>query len=107
MFNCIRVGVMDDNDYFRCKRDAVGKPGLSSYQKCAAAIRMLSYGVVADLVNECMRMSESTCLESMYKFCKVVVQVFGLEYLRKPNAIDTAGAYRSMLREGVLRCLKT
>ena len=35
-------------------------------------------------------MSESRCLESMYKFCKVVIVVFGPEYLGEPNAAGTA-----------------
>jgi hypothetical protein len=50
---------------------------------------MLAYGVVGNLVDEYMRMSESTCLASMYKFCKVVVQVFAHMNLTEPNAADT------------------
>lgn len=80
LFNRIRLGVMHFDDYFICKRDAVGTLGFSSYQKCTAAIRMLAYGVAGDLVDEYVRMSETTCLEAMYKFCKTVIQVFGTEY---------------------------
>jgi hypothetical protein len=40
-------------------------------------------------VDEYVRMSESTCLLSMYSFCKAVVAVFGPEYLREPTAADT------------------
>ena len=50
---------------------------------------MLAYGVAGDLVDEYMRMGESTCLESMYKFCEAVVAVFGEEYLREPTVEDT------------------
>ena len=42
-----------------------------------------------DLIDEYLRMSESTCLESLYKFCKAVIAVFGPEYLREPTAADT------------------
>ena len=35
-------------------------------------------------------MSESTCLESLYKFCKAVIAAFGPEYLREPTPKDTA-----------------
>ena len=64
--------------------------GFSSYKKCTAAIRMLVYGVAGDLVDEYLRMSESTWLDSMYRFCEAVVQVFGPEYLREPNVEDIA-----------------
>ena len=42
--------------------------------------------------SECLhiRMSESTCLESMYMFHNAVIVVFGPEYLREPTAEDTA-----------------
>ncbi|XP_073363602.1 uncharacterized protein [Aegilops tauschii subsp. strangulata] len=67
----------------------LGKLGFSSYQKCTAAIRMLAYGIPGNLVDEYVRMSEFTCLLSLYNFCKVVMAVFGPEYLRQPNAADT------------------
>ena len=51
---------------------------------------MLAYGVPGDLIDEYVRMSESTCLESLYKFCKAVIAVFGPDYLRKPTPEDTA-----------------
>ncbi|XP_071681405.1 uncharacterized protein [Lolium perenne] len=84
--------IMDDvkvyDNYFCAKVDAIGKLGLSSYQKCTAAIRMLAYGVVGDFIDEYMRMSESSCLEAMYKLA--VIGVFGEQYLQQLNAEDTA-----------------
>jgi hypothetical protein len=35
-------------------------------------------------------MSETTCLDVMYKFYRVVVAPFGELYLREPNVADTA-----------------
>ena len=89
VFNRIREGVVAHDPYFECKTDALGKLGFSSYQKCTAAIRMLAYGIPGDLVDEYVRMSETTCLMSMYKFCQAVIEVFGPEYLRQPTAADT------------------
>ncbi|XP_045089500.1 uncharacterized protein [Aegilops tauschii subsp. strangulata] len=50
---------------------------------------MLAYGIPGDLVDEYVRMSETTCLMLMYKFCQAVIEVFGPEYLRQPTAADT------------------
>ena len=50
---------------------------------------MLAYGVPGDLIDEYVRMSESTCLESLYKFCKAGIAVFGPEYWRELTAEDT------------------
>ncbi|XP_045087375.2 uncharacterized protein [Aegilops tauschii subsp. strangulata] len=89
VFNRIRQGVVAHDPYFDCKEDALGKLDFSLYQKCTATIRMLAYGIPGDLVDEYVRMSESTCLLSLYSFCAAVVEVFGPEYLREPNAADT------------------
>ena len=57
---------------------------------------MLAYGVPSDLVDEYVCMSEFTCLESLYMFCKVVVT----EYLREPSFADaTWFCLRSMNQE--------
>ena len=88
VFNSIREGVVVHDPYFDCKEDALGKLGFSSYQKRTAAINILAYGIPSDIVDEYVRMSESTCLISLYSFCTAVVKVFGPEYLREPNAAD-------------------
>jgi hypothetical protein len=58
---------MGYDDYFKCKPDVSGKNGLCSYQKCTAVVQMLAYGVMGDLVDEYTRMSDSTCLETMWE----------------------------------------
>ncbi|KAL5737647.1 hypothetical protein ACOSP7_030408 [Xanthoceras sorbifolium] len=52
--------------------------------------RMLAYGVPADSTDEYIKIGESTSIESMKRFCRVVVEVFGERYLRSPNAYDVA-----------------
>ena len=39
-------------EYFRQREDGLGRLGLSSLQKCSAAIRVLAYGTAADTVDE-------------------------------------------------------
>jgi hypothetical protein len=90
LFLTILNGVRAHDDYFTARPDATGKLGFTSYQKCFAAIRMLAYGVAGDLIDEYLRMSDSTCLKSMYKLCRAVIVVFGPVYLREPTVEDTA-----------------
>jgi hypothetical protein len=72
------------------KRNVVAILGLSSLQKIAAALRMLSYGVAADATDEYVPIAESTAIDSLRRFVTAIVEIFGDDYLRKPNEVDTA-----------------
>lgn len=90
VFLRIMKAVEEHDDYFKQKRNAAGVLGLSCLQKVVAAFRMLAYGVPADALDEYIRIGESTTLEALRKFVAAVVEVFGPEYMRKPNEQDTA-----------------
>ena len=77
------------DDYFVQKRNAAGKLGLSCLQKITAAFRMLAYGILADAMDEKIRIAESSIIESLKRFVKAIVEVFEDEYLRSPNDNDT------------------
>ncbi|XP_052197217.1 uncharacterized protein LOC127804398 [Diospyros lotus] len=90
LFLRIQAAIEIHDQYFVQRFDAVGVPGLSSLQKMIAALRMLAYGSPADAVDEYVRIGESTVIESLKKFTKVVVEIFGEQYLRCPNTSDIA-----------------
>ncbi|XP_062119187.1 uncharacterized protein LOC133832926 [Humulus lupulus] len=48
------------------------------------------YGAPTDATDEYIKIGESTTLESLKRFCRAVVEVFGTCYLRSPNADDVA-----------------
>ncbi|KAF8408588.1 hypothetical protein HHK36_004651 [Tetracentron sinense] len=74
--------------YFVSKRNAAEVIGLLSLQKVTAAMRKLTYGVAADAMDDYVRISESTSIESLRRFVRAVVEVFGEKYLRSPNNDD-------------------
>lgn len=73
---------------FRTRFDALGRPGLSTLQKCTAAMRMLAYSQCADSLDECIRAGESTILYYMKRFCKNVIEIYEEEFLRQPTRED-------------------
>ncbi|XP_062193495.1 uncharacterized protein LOC133896872 [Phragmites australis] len=95
------VEAVEDRDpWFQQRRNAAGELGLSALQKVTAAFRMLAYDAPADSLDECLRLGESTIIESMRRFVRAVVEVFGDEYLRSPNEEDTARLIATNERRG-------
>ncbi|XP_019087475.1 PREDICTED: uncharacterized protein LOC104728272 [Camelina sativa] len=82
--NTIENGV----PYFRQRRDATGRLGLSALQKCTAAIHMMVYGCAAYAVDEYLRLAETTAHKCLLHFVEGVINLFGDEYLRRPTAED-------------------
>ncbi|CAL5357865.1 unnamed protein product [Camellia sinensis] len=78
------------NSYFLQKQDAAYVFGLSPLQKMTSAMRILSYGVAADAVDDYIRIGESTAIQSLQQFCNSVIEIFGEEYLRSPTPTDIA-----------------
>ena len=90
MFRHIAESVKMHDTFFEQRRNCAGVLGHSTYQKVTAALRMMAYGIPADLVDDHLAMSESQSIECVRRFAIAVVDVFGPEYFRAPNAQDTA-----------------
>jgi hypothetical protein len=74
--------------YFTQRAGCTKRLGLSPLQKCTAAICMLAYGTAADMLDEYLKVAESTALECLEKFVQGVIHCFGSQYLRRPTAED-------------------
>ncbi|KAL5812994.1 hypothetical protein ACOSQ3_027944 [Xanthoceras sorbifolium] len=90
LFLRIVNAVESHDNYFMQRSDAFGRLGLSGLQKITAVFRMLAYGTPADATDEYIKIGKSTTTESLKRFCRAVVEVFGEHYLRSPNANDVA-----------------
>ena len=74
--------------WFIQRHDGVGRLGLSSLQKCTAALRMLAYGVTTDATDEYYRTGESTAVEAMKRFIVAIRGCFAETFLRLPSQED-------------------
>ena len=63
--------------------------GFSAYQKISAAMRVLAYGIPVDYTDEYLRIGQDTTTESVRRFAKLVIKLYGEQYLRAPNEEDT------------------
>ncbi|XP_033131850.1 uncharacterized protein LOC103829092 [Brassica rapa] len=74
--------------FFRQKKDGLGRLGLSTLQKCTAAIRVLAYGSALDAVDEYLRLGATTTRQCVENFVEAIIDLFGDQYLRKPTEDD-------------------
>ncbi len=84
VFDHLLNAVVAHDRYFVQKKDALGVPGFSPYQKLTCALYFLSYGTSADQLNEYIQMAETTVLEAVSRFCSVISACFSDTYLCSP-----------------------
>ena len=77
LFLRIMHAIREFDTYFKLKKDCTGTVGFTSIQKYTMAMRLLAYGAPADAHDDYLRMSESTAIKCLNKFCQTVVAVFG------------------------------
>ncbi|GJV38044.1 ALP1-like protein [Tanacetum coccineum] len=61
--------------------------------KCTFVIRQLAYGSVPDSLDEYLQMGATTTHKSLQIFCKVIMNLYGEEFLRKPTYTDMEKLY--------------
>ncbi|XP_059669482.1 uncharacterized protein LOC132314667 [Cornus florida] len=96
LFIRILNGVTAYDEWFIQKPDAFGCMGFTPIQKMTAAIRILAYEISADLCDKYIKISETTAVKSLKRFCDSVIAVYAGQYQRTPNEKDIA----RLLREG-------
>jgi hypothetical protein len=75
--------------FFQQRGNCTSLLGHSTLQKVTAAIRLMAYGIPADLVDDHLAMAESTTIYCLRWFAWAIIKCFGVQYLRAPNAQDT------------------
>jgi hypothetical protein len=88
LFLRIANAVEAHSSYFKQMKNVLGVLGLSCLQKVIIVHSILTYDIPTDLIDEYLRIGETTAIESLRAFVKAIVEVFGDWYLRAPNETD-------------------
>lgn len=70
------------------RSDATGNLGITPLIKVLTDMRMIAYGIPADLCDDAFEVSETTDQLCLDEFCKAVASRFGSVYLRAPTEED-------------------
>jgi hypothetical protein len=73
LFETICECVTKFDRFFEQRRNAAGELGHSSIQKVTTALRMLAYGIPADLVDDHLAMGESQVIKCVKRFVVAIV----------------------------------
>jgi hypothetical protein len=66
-----------------------GIMGFSAFQNISSAMRVIAYGIPADYTDEYIRIGQDTTMESVRRFSKMVMWLYGDWHLWAPNKQDT------------------
>ena len=85
LFLCIIDIFTAHNPWFMQRKDALERLGLSTLQKCMAAVRILTYDLPIDACDKYCRLSKSIASECMKRFVVAIVDCFKSTYLQQPT----------------------
>jgi hypothetical protein len=81
LFVKIVEDVEANSNYFKQRHNAAGELGFSAYQKISAAMRVIAYGIPADYTDEYLCIGKDTTIDSVRRFGKMVIRLYGSKYL--------------------------
>nr|GEW79094.1 hypothetical protein [Tanacetum cinerariifolium] len=70
-----------------------GHHGISALMKCTFAIRQFTYRCVPDSLDEYLQMGATTARKCLKHFCKVIMNLYGEDFLREPTYFDIEKLY--------------
>nr|GEY12072.1 hypothetical protein [Tanacetum cinerariifolium] len=93
LFTKIVREVTDASHCFQQRDDFARHRVISTLMKYTFAIRQLAYGCVPDSLDEYLQMGATTTRKYLKNFCKVIMNLYGEEFLRKPTYTDMKKLY--------------
>nr|GEZ58643.1 hypothetical protein [Tanacetum cinerariifolium] len=93
LFTKIVREVTNTSQFFQERYDCTGQRSISALMKCTFVIHQIAYEADADSLDEYLQMDATTTRDSLRIFCKVIMNLYGEEFLRKPTYTDMKKLY--------------
>ncbi|GJX26640.1 hypothetical protein Tco_0232936 [Tanacetum coccineum] len=78
---------------FQQNSDCTGGVGISILMKCTSTFHQLAYDSVPDALDKYLQMGVKTSRDALQAFYKVVMDLYGGEFLRRPTYTDVEKIY--------------
>jgi hypothetical protein len=75
--------------YFSERYDTTSHAGLTTLQKCIAALRQLAYDMTTDTIDEYLKLEKSTALECIEYYYSGIIECFEDDFLHRPTITNT------------------
>lgn len=67
---------MSSGKFFQPRADTTGPMSYSSWRKCTAALRLLAYGTLSDILEESVRIGASTAMQCAKMFYEEIIELY-------------------------------
>jgi Plant transposon protein len=88
LYEKVRAGVLEMDEYFSQRPDSIGIMGASTDQKVTAALRQLAFGCPADTTADLVRVSDSLAHESLLRFLSCCTKELWAGVFEPPDKDD-------------------
>ncbi|KAG9404999.1 hypothetical protein AC1031_021931 [Aphanomyces cochlioides] len=105
LFDKIHAKVARHDTYFKQKRNAAKLLGFTSLQQVVAAVRMLTSGASAHVLDDKFRLTESTAIENLLRFCSAIISIYEPQVLRSPNVSELERLLQDEIADGFPGCI--
>lgn len=107
VFNKVMTTCLAHSPYIKqgLRPDCTGKFGISPLMKVICALRMLAYGIPADLADDMFNMSQTTASLCLEAFSEAIISGLKHQYLRDPTREDITRIERQFAAAGFPGCI--
>jgi hypothetical protein len=107
LFPSIMHKLSETSPYFSKKYDTTSRIDLTALQKCTTIVCQLAYDMIADTIDEYLKLGKSTVLERVEYYYAGIIECFRAEFLCCPTVANTQRLLAKAEKCGLLGMLES